>query len=67
MTLTASLSTLQTSSNPSAALPLLKDLKNSVIGNVVRKVEVAKDEQLLHQCVQQSSQHGDGAHSETAS
>jgi hypothetical protein len=41
------LSTLEGAESRQALVILLKDLKNSVIGNTLRKVEVAEDEGLL--------------------
>jgi hypothetical protein len=50
MTLQAASTTLgalQSAESRQALVILLKDLKNSVIGNTLRKVEVAEDEGLL--------------------
>jgi len=47
MTASSTLHNLQTALSPNELLRILKDLKNSVIGNTWKKVEVAEDEPLL--------------------
>lgn len=47
MTQSATMSALASAQSPSVLLAALKDLKNSVIGNTWKKVEVAEDEAVM--------------------
>jgi hypothetical protein len=47
MTQTVIMSALGAAQTPATLLGALKDLKNSVIGNTWKKVEVAEDEEVM--------------------